>query len=111
MTYDETDKLLLSADAFGSFRALNGTLFADEVDFDREVLDEAPSPGYGGFPDSFFPYRLLVRWISHYGRALHKQPSDAAFPAGPVGRHPGTGGAIAPYHPPIPGGRAPWGQI
>ena len=38
------------------------------------------SPGYGGFPDSFFPYRLLVRWISHYGRALHKQPSDAAFP-------------------------------
>ena len=41
MTYDETDKLLLSADAFGSFRALNGTLFADEVDFDREVLDEA----------------------------------------------------------------------
>ena len=41
MTYDETDKLLLSADAFGSFGALNGALFADEVDFDREVLDEA----------------------------------------------------------------------
>ena len=41
MTYDETDKLLLSADAFGSFGALNGTLFADEVDFDRDVLDEA----------------------------------------------------------------------
>ena len=41
MTYDEMDKLLLSADAFGSFGALNGTLFADEVDFDREVLDEA----------------------------------------------------------------------
>ena len=41
MTYDETDKLLLSADAFGSFGALNGSLFADEVDFDRDVLDEA----------------------------------------------------------------------
>ena len=41
MTYDEMDKLLLSADAFGSFGALNGALFADEVDFDREVLDEA----------------------------------------------------------------------
>ena len=41
MTYDETDKLLLSADAFGSFGALNGTLFADEVDFDRDYLDEA----------------------------------------------------------------------
>ena len=41
MTYDETDRLLLSADAFGSFGALNGALFADEVDFDRDVLDEA----------------------------------------------------------------------
>ena len=41
MTYDETDKLLLSADAFGCFGALNGALFADEVDFDRDFLDEA----------------------------------------------------------------------
>ena len=40
MTYDQTDKLLLSADAFGSFGALNGRLFADEVDFDRDYLDE-----------------------------------------------------------------------
>ena len=31
MTYDRTDKLLLSADAFGCFGALNGHLFADEV--------------------------------------------------------------------------------
>ena len=41
MTYDETDRLLLSADAFGCFGALNGALFADEVDFDRDYLDEA----------------------------------------------------------------------
>ena len=41
MTYDETDKLLLTADAFGCFGALNGALFADEVDFDRDYLDEA----------------------------------------------------------------------
>ena len=40
MTYDKTDKLLLSADAFGCFGALNGRLFADEVDFDRDYLDE-----------------------------------------------------------------------
>ena len=40
MTYDQTDKLLLSADAFGCFGALNGRLFADEVDFDRDYLDE-----------------------------------------------------------------------
>lgn len=40
LTYDATDKLLLSADAFGCFGALNGHLFADEVDFDRDCLDE-----------------------------------------------------------------------
>ena len=33
--------IMLTADAFGCFGALNGRLFADEVDFDREVLDEA----------------------------------------------------------------------
>ncbi len=41
LTYDATDKLLLSADAFGCFGALNGALFADEVNFDRDYLDEA----------------------------------------------------------------------
>lgn len=41
MTYDKTDKILFSADAFGTFGALNGALFADEVDFMRDYLDEA----------------------------------------------------------------------
>ena len=41
LTYDATDKLLLSAGAFGCFGALNGALFADEVNFDRDYLDEA----------------------------------------------------------------------
>ncbi|MCL2703529.1 MAG: flavin reductase [Defluviitaleaceae bacterium] len=41
VTYDETDKILFSADAFGTFGALNGALFADEVDWDRDYLDEA----------------------------------------------------------------------
>ena len=41
MTYDLTDKLLFSADAFGTFGALNGRLFADEGDFFNENLDEA----------------------------------------------------------------------
>jgi flavorubredoxin/flavin reductase (DIM6/NTAB) family NADH-FMN oxidoreductase RutF len=41
MTYDDTDHILFSADAFGSFGALNGHLFADEVDFMRDGLDEA----------------------------------------------------------------------
>lgn len=41
MTYDKTDKILFSADAFGSFGALNGRIFADECDFMNEYLDEA----------------------------------------------------------------------
>ena len=40
MTYDQTDRLLLTADAFGCFGALNGHLFNDEVNFDRDYLDE-----------------------------------------------------------------------
>ena len=41
MTYDETDRILFSADAFGTFKALNGNIFNDEIDFDRDWLDEA----------------------------------------------------------------------
>lgn len=41
VTYDLTTKILFSADAFGTFGALNGALFADEVDFFRDYLDEA----------------------------------------------------------------------
>jgi flavorubredoxin/flavin reductase (DIM6/NTAB) family NADH-FMN oxidoreductase RutF len=32
-TFDKTDRILFSADAFGTFGALNGALFADELDF------------------------------------------------------------------------------
>ncbi|MDR0519606.1 MAG: FprA family A-type flavoprotein [Clostridiales Family XIII bacterium] len=38
---DVTNGALFSADGFGSFKALDGVLFADEVDFDRDWLDEA----------------------------------------------------------------------
>ena len=41
VTYDTTDKILFSADAFGTFGALNGAIFADEVDFDRDYMDES----------------------------------------------------------------------
>ena len=41
VTYDMTDKILYSADAFGTFGAMNGNLFADEVNFEREWLDDA----------------------------------------------------------------------
>ena len=41
VSYDKTDKILFAADAFGCFGALNGAIFADEVDFERDYLDEA----------------------------------------------------------------------
>ena len=41
LTYDMTDKILFSADAFGTFGALNGNLFADEYEFKTQWLSEA----------------------------------------------------------------------
>lgn len=41
VTFDTTNGVLFSADAFGTFGALDGKLFADEVDFDRDWLDDA----------------------------------------------------------------------
>ena len=41
VTYDTTDKILFSADAFGTFGAMNGNLYADEVNFERDWLDDA----------------------------------------------------------------------
>ena len=41
MSYDDCDKVLFSADAFGTFGALNGNIFADEVNFATGWMDEA----------------------------------------------------------------------
>lgn len=41
VTYDEKDKVLFSADAFGTFGALNGNLFNDEIDFEKDWLLDA----------------------------------------------------------------------
>lgn len=40
VTYEQTEKVLFSADAFGGFGALNGNIFDDEVDFTRDWLDD-----------------------------------------------------------------------
>ncbi len=40
-TYDQECGILFSADAFGTFKALDGNIFADELNFDRYWLDEA----------------------------------------------------------------------
>lgn len=53
VTFDVTNGILFSADAFGSFIALDGKLFADEVNFDRDWLDEAR--------------RYLVNIVGKYG--------------------------------------------
>ncbi len=41
VTYDAADKVLFSADAFGTFGALSGNLYADELDFPHEWLPDA----------------------------------------------------------------------
>ncbi len=41
VTFDLTDGVLFAADAFGSFIALDGKLFNDEVNFDRDWIAEA----------------------------------------------------------------------
>ena len=41
VTYDSADQVLFSADAFGTFGALSGNLFADEVNFETQWLEDA----------------------------------------------------------------------
>lgn len=41
VSFDSTDGILFSADAFGSFGAINGNLFADEVDYEKDWLDDS----------------------------------------------------------------------
>lgn len=41
VTYEENEKILFSADAFGTFGAVDGALFNDEVDFDKDWLEDA----------------------------------------------------------------------
>lgn len=41
VSFDVTDGTLFAADAFGTFGALDGKLFNDEVNFDRDWIDDA----------------------------------------------------------------------
>ena len=41
VTYDKTSKILFSADAFGSFGAINGNLYDNEVNWECDYLSEA----------------------------------------------------------------------
>ena len=64
MTYDTTDKVLFSADAFGTFGALSGNLFADEVNFDGEWLNDAR--------------RYFVNIVGKYGQPVQTVLKKAA---------------------------------
>lgn len=41
VTYDQTSKILFSADVFGTFEPIDGKLYADQYDFEKEYLPEA----------------------------------------------------------------------
>ena len=64
VTYDAYDKVLFSADAFGTFGALNGNVFADEVNFKEEWLDDAR--------------RYLVNIVGKYGIQVQNVLKKAA---------------------------------
>lgn len=64
VTYDAYDKVLFSADAFGTFGALNGNVFADEVNFKEEWLDDAR--------------RYLVNIVGKYGGPVQTTLKKAA---------------------------------
>ncbi|WMJ84649.1 FprA family A-type flavoprotein [Oscillospiraceae bacterium LTW-04] len=58
VTFDETNGVLFSADVFGTFGTLDGKLFADEVNFDRDWLDDAR--------------RYLANIVGKYGPQIQK---------------------------------------
>jgi flavorubredoxin len=64
MTYDQTDKILFSADAFGTFGALSGNIFADEVNFETEWIDDAR--------------RYFVNIVGKYGQPVQTVLKKAA---------------------------------
>ena len=41
VTYEKNNGILFSADAFGSFGAINGNLYDSQINFERDYLDEA----------------------------------------------------------------------
>ena len=64
VTYDAYDKVLYSADACGTFGALNGNIFADELNFEAEWLEEAR--------------RYLTNIVGKYGAQVQSALKKAA---------------------------------
>ena len=75
VSFDTTDGILFSADAFGSFGALDGKLFNDEVNFDRDWIDD-PRRYYTNIVGKYGPHvQALLKKAStldiHYICPLH----------------------------------------
>ena len=64
VTLDLTNGALFSADAFGSFKALDGRLFNDEVNYDRDWIDSNR--------------RYLTNIVGKYGPHIRKLLNKAA---------------------------------
>ncbi|MFR9215935.1 MAG: FprA family A-type flavoprotein [Ruthenibacterium sp.] len=102
MAYEENERILFSADAFGSFGALNGNLFEDELDFERDWLADARRY-YGNIVGKYGPQvaaalnrlapldirmlcplhgpvwrRGLQRLLGYYGRWCRYEPDERA---------------------------------
>lgn len=102
MAYEENERILFSADAFGSFGALNGNLFEDELDFERDWLADARRY-YGNIVGKYGPQvaaalnklapldirmlcplhgpvwrRGLQRLLDYYGRWCRYEPDERA---------------------------------
>lgn len=102
MAYEESERILFSADAFGSFGALNGNLFEDELDFERDWLADARRY-YGNIVGKYGPQvaaalnrlapldirmlcplhgpvwrRGLQRLLGYYGRWCRYEPDERA---------------------------------
>ena len=85
MTYDSCDRILFCADAFGTFGALNGNIFADELDFEQDWLDEAR--------------RYLINIVGKYGPSVLQALKKASALDIQV---------LAPLHGPVWRENIPW---
>ena len=63
VTFDQTEGILFSADAFGTFGALDGKLFNDEMDFEKDWLEDARRY-YRYVPEE---KGVLIAYASMYG--------------------------------------------
>ena len=64
VTYETTEKVLFSADAFGTFGALDGQIFADRESFDSKYIDDAR--------------RYYTNIVGKYGKHVQKLLGKAA---------------------------------